>query len=45
MDEYLSEAGQFEIEHCMLLTSEGYEFDLTKSIHEIQFFVVDWSIN
>ena len=38
MDEYLSEAGQFEIEHCMLLTSEGYEFDLTKSIAEIQFY-------
>ena len=38
MEEYLSEAGQFEVEHCILFTSEGYEIDLTKSISEIQFF-------
>ena len=38
MDEYLSEAGQFEVEHCVLLTSEGAEIDLSKSIAEIQFY-------
>ena len=38
MDEYLSEAGQFEIEHCILLTSEGLEYDLSKSVAEIQFY-------
>jgi len=38
MEEYLSEAGQFEIEHCVLLTSEGAEIDLSRSIAEIQFY-------
>ena len=38
MDEHFSEAGQFEIEHCVLLTSEGLEYDLSKSVAELQFY-------
>ena len=38
MEEHFSEAGQFEIEYCMLLTSEGIEIDLTASIAEIEFY-------
>ena len=38
MAEFL-DAGDFEIEHCRLLTSEGSRFDLdVRSIAEIQIF-------